>query len=612
MRLCQCTKKLRLRKKMPKLLLSISDPDAQVIELPDAVWVLSGFEKSDVQRLRERNEADGTLKPKLLVRPGDVSVVKVHLSSGQATLVEVYKPAVSCREVFYCRTSNGDILLSDHFRTILSLLRPIDRIVDPASIVDFFLFNSVPGTRTICSGINRVGQGDSLSIDLTTQQFHSSTVDRIETREIPGSEDDYLNRLDSALTDVIQPLRLEPRIANLFSGGIDSVLIHTYLGNAVPALHMKFDSLETDSPYEAGYARQAANLLDLDLEIRPIREVEYLDLLERTVDALGRPPLFLTMVFYNQALNSNYCSYVNGEAAGLLFGEGARLARAASYFASPLGILFLKQLSRWLPASTRPGGRLLLPRAVSLSKDPCAPLGFGRLSAMDTDLLLMDKVFGSQIVRDRLDARFEYVMQRIVPAAPITNPFLQHIEIAHWMNYLVSDHSSFWRQLAQAYSKSLFMPFTSERLISATLEIPIRDRYMKGLQGKYLLKELLRRRLPDYPVYQRKGYSHISFERYYQTGPLRNIWDQYQLPDFLNGNIRDLILNTANPLTWHAIAYAIWRDRVLKDSNLRAVPSRYSWEWPCWDQRSTHNEIARPESPGRFTARGLPADAQDR
>jgi asparagine synthase (glutamine-hydrolysing) len=570
---------------MPTLRLSISDPDVLVVERPEAAWFLSGFGKSDVQQVQVSNEVLSGTESELARRVGDATILKIHLSSGRATAIEVWKPAISSRDIFYCQTSDGDTLLSDHFRTVLSQLPPVDRRVAEDSIIDFFLFNTVPGTRTICSAINRLGQGETLSIDLASRQIRSSIFDQIESHEMDRSTASYLDSLDAALSDVVAPLKREEGIANLFSGGVDSVLIHTYLGNAVPGLHMKFESLEIDSPYETGYAQHAADLMGLDLRTHLIEEADYLDHLEQTTSALGRPPLFLAMIFYDRAFRQDYRTYVSGEAA-VQFGDGAHLARAASYFSSPLGIALLKTLTPRIPASARPAWRLLLPRAIELSEDPYSSLGYGARSALDTNIPLMERVFGSEMVRHRLDARLEYLLQRLVPAAPRTQRFFQHVEVEMWVEYLLSDHRNFCRQLAQSHSKSLAMPFASGRVTSAALEIPVISRYIKGLQAKYLLKQLLRRRLPDYPVSQRKAYSHVSFRRYYESGPLCKIWDRYQPPDFLDEVSRNLVLNKASPLTWHAIAYAVWRDRVLDDPDLAPAPSHCDREWTSGKQLS--------------------------
>ena len=87
---------------MPKLHLSISDPDVLVVECPEAIWVLSGLEEADAQRIRKQNPMVNGLEPDLAARAGDASIVKIHLSSGRATVVEAWKPAISYREVFYC------------------------------------------------------------------------------------------------------------------------------------------------------------------------------------------------------------------------------------------------------------------------------------------------------------------------------------------------------------------------------------------------------------------------------------------------------------------------------------------------------------------------------
>jgi hypothetical protein len=145
--------------------------------------------------------------------------------------------------------------------------------------------------------------------------------------------------------------------------------------------------------------------------------------------------------------------------------------------------------------------------------------------------------------------------------------------------HLSSGHTTLWRQLAQAYSKSLVTPFTSARLASDVLEMPVVDLYVKGSQGKHLLKRLLQERLPSYPAWPREAYLHVSFERHYQSGPLSDIWERHQPPDFLNPASQSHILGKASALIWHAIAYAVWRDPLLHNLNLPGAPRHYDRKW---------------------------------
>jgi hypothetical protein len=289
------------------------------------------------------------------------------------------------------------------------------------------------------------------------------------------------------------------------------------------------------------------------------------------------------------AFSNDYRKYISGWHADSLFGHSARFNQVASLFANPLALWCL-ELSA--PAIARKNvarrniwrERLdqLLPAARQLSADPVSMLGLGARAETYTNFDVAEMIFGKEAIYRRLEKRLEYVIERIEPTPGQGNRLERHLEINSWVDSLCRDFAQQLRHLGIASKKSVVFPYVSGNVIRSALRIPAGERYLRRFEGKYVLKSLLERRLPSYPKGQRKGATALApFPRYRTAGPLSQIWDSYEVPDFIQGDALNRILSSPLEMTYSAISYAIWRRRVLENRYLEPLPSEHSYEWPC-------------------------------
>ena len=503
-------------------------------------------------------------------------MLKVHLTEGKARQVEVWKGMTSAYEVFYALRRNSDVLISDNFRSILSRLPVSERQTSETALVDHFLFRRVGGTESYSQGIARPGHGERLTLDLAAGVANRIQFDRVSDVSVTESAAYHVERIDEALARVLEPIRDQDRVANFFSGGVDSTLIQSYLGGAVPPVDLVTQSPAFDQ--EADYASRAAALLGLEAVRIPVREADFMDQLEEAVDAIGMAPHFLQIVLLGSAFKSDFRKFIMGERADALFGMTGRVARIAAYFAFPLGVLFLKAVTAPIPASARVRWHLLAATAAKLSRAPEDPFGFGCQSTVWTEFGLMDRIFDPALVRERLKRRREYLIERVDLSAR-RGRYKRHLECAQWLEYLCEDTVMLFRHFANAYGKSVFVPFITGAVVATALEVPADHRYIKGMRNKYLLKDLLQKRVPKYPVDQRKGFTDLPFSRYYKEGPLSRVWERYEVPDFIEPGLAREVVQAGNWMTWNAICYAVLKKRVLDTSDLAPVPGSWLLEW---------------------------------
>jgi len=566
---------------MPRFQLSLASHDARIVKNASTLWVVFEVDADDAERLLETGGVDCGIESRICKTAPAATIIKISMrSENQPAAVEMWRSITSYHDVFYAIRRNGDVLISDQFRNVLAELPIEERHPSENNVIDFFIYNQVPGNESYCALIKRLGSGEKLSIDLATTEISSSIFDRIEGHADRRPIASYLQDIDHALETRINSFeRSGGRLVNLFSGGVDSTLIQSYLGRETPAVYLASESVVLDSPFEIDYAAQAARALGVDLVTIPVKEEDYLNQLETTVDATAIPPMFLALAHLAEAFKMKFDRFIIGAEAAAIFGTDNRVVPVALRLNSGFGVYLAEQASRIFHNSGRPGLRALGATARSLSLEPNSLFGFGAQTDVDTEYNLIDAIFGQHKAEERLSARLDYVMDRVTLSAPRGNEALQHIELGQCVDYLCGDHVSYLRQFAGGFGKSAITPYRSRAALESALNIPVSERYLRGLHGKYLLKKLLKQRVAGYPAFQRKGYSAISLERYRTDGPLATIWDQYSAPNFVNGMIGPQLLAKTGPITWNSIAHAMWEKRVRQNAGLKAVPGSRAYEW---------------------------------
>jgi hypothetical protein len=97
------------------------------------------------------------------------------------------------------------------------------------------------------------------------------------------------------------------------------------------------------------------------------------------------------------------------------------------------------------------------------------------------------------------------------------------------------------------------------------------------------LKGLLAQRVPGYPVKQRKKATALPWERFYRSGPLRDFWERYDVPDLFTGKQKDALVNTHTAATWNAMSHAVWIERIARNRHLVGHPTHLAASYSIGD-----------------------------
>jgi hypothetical protein len=127
--------------------------------------------------------------------------------------------------------------------------------------------------------------------------------------------------------------------------------------------------------------------------------------------------------------------------------------------------------------------------------------------------------------------------------------------------YEIESQSS---QLFLSCNKEQLYPFLDEDVIRLSFAFRPWVRYVKGLRTKHVLKRILERRVITPVTRQPKGGSmfHADFNRWMQSGSLRDMVRDIPLPGWLSrADFERLVENPGLPL-WHLLAIDIFRKQI--------------------------------------------------
>ncbi|SDY17577.1 Asparagine synthase [Evansella caseinilytica] len=547
---------------MKKIHLFISNPDTQIATIGQNVWMISGWNVLRMKRLLLKTArcSEVIIRRQLIEAGEDATIIHIRLANSCVETVWAFRSIFSQSEIYYASTANGELLICDSFRNMLSQIAVKDRAERSDSFADHLLF---PYTyETPFAGINRLGKGESLQFSKKTNRIDRKVADTFAPASGTLAVEEGIKLVDQELQAAVEEISAGKNVVNLLSGGADSTLIHTYLPQGTPACSAGIDSPEFR--FEIDYAKNAASLLGADQRLFMTKETEYLSNLEETVDALCFIPNTLQIplfyLLFKQTADVRFvCGTLAGELLGSKTAEQAVLA-AAKHERTDVERQVYEELMR--PPDDING--YALARFV-----------------VSTDLQLIKQVIGKEYAEQRLRKRWQHVMKRVNWSGK-ADPLTKHLEAGSIIAFLCDDTLSNWRQLAYANGQTIYSPFVSSRLVQAAFSVAPQLRYAYGTATKPLIKKLLKSRLPQYDVTLPKGGSGLPRTRYCRSGPLKNIFQQYGIPPILDKSSEWILLEPAWETSHFVTAvatYAIWKERVATNPDIRMLPGTRQWKW---------------------------------
>ena len=428
----------------------------------------------------------------------------------------------------YIHRRGEDLYFGSELKAILEHPE-IERRIDRTGLAFYLSLNYVPGPHTLVDGIRKLAPGHWL--DWRDGALTTGAYWRLEfaPRERPLAEAqeelDFL-RGESVREHLVSDVPL----GVWASGGIDSSTILHYAAQAAPARLKTFSvSFRGQSFDESPYFREVARAYQTDhheFDLNPERDLEdavgelayYCD--EPGADAGALPVWYLSKMCRSQVTVA-----LSGEGADELF--GGYYTYLADWLVRPLRRIpaflrrgALKALELWPVSDDKISFEYKLKRflAGSLLEPAAAHLFWnGTFSETDKEYLLAFDGYPplASLTRSlpeeagRLDplSRFLWTDQRY---------------------YLPDDILCKCDRMSMAHSLEVRPPFLDHRIVEFAASLPIHLK-VRGWKLKFLLKELMRDKLPPAILARRK--------------------EGFDIPahDWLRGGLRPLLLETLAP-----------------------------------------------------------------
>jgi len=537
-------------------------------------------------------ETLGYQSPKdLLNKKEDIpSIEIIHDTNKNPSHIKLYRPLVSSEDIYFT-INNGHVNISNFFKHVLLSLSRDQRSISKEAIVDHFLFRVVPGKNSYCENVNRVGNGEEVTIKLNDGTYERQQIKYIKTNQHEGRQEEYIERTNKALQKEINKLHQDDGTCLLFSGGVDSGVIANYMPNA-PLLSYQVTSDEFKP--DSRYAKEGAEIFKRDLQVSMTDENDYLSSLEATIDNIGTPPHHAqTVLMFNAIKDTSYSTYVVGQSADGLFGLiSPKMLKFKPFFRHLPVRLVARTLIPLVKGSKKKSLKNLIKEYNALSKPVNHEDGFALNFAAPCKKELLEKIFGSDLVKQRIKARYDY-LKTIGLEEKKGKSFIDHVETSHTIDIFAADTSTVWHQVAKSQGKEIYGPFATKGLMDTAYSIPASDRYYSGNTVKYILKNLLQNLLPAYPATRQKLGGVLPVQRYFQTSMFSEPMNKYEFPEFLDQEILKRGGKECKAFLWHAISFIVWENRVLKSEYLKDIEVKPDEHWSFSTKVHSQSSVVR-------------------
>ena len=414
------------------------------------------------------------------------------------------------KPLFTARLSDGSLAFASELKGLLAhpLLR---REIDPLAIEDYLAWGYVPDHRSILTGVEKLPAGHYRLIEAgrdpapPVQWWDVSFAERSK-----GSVADLGARLLHHLREgVTSRMAADVPLGAFLSGGVDSSSVVALMAENSPdpvtTCSIGFDVSGYD---ESAYARMVAELFHTQHHERLVSPDDFsaIDQLagifdEPFADASALPTL-------------RVCALAREHVTVALSGDGADEALAG--YRRQAFQLREDRVRALLPAGLRgplfgTAGRLypkadwaprpLRAKTTLQSLGGSSELGYARALAICAPEL-RDSLYTDEFQRQRGDYRAEDPLVALMRGAPARTGLdrAQYADLKFW---LPGDILTKVDRTSMAVSLEAREPLLDHRLIEFAATLPEGMR-IRGSQGKWLMKQVMRRHLPDKVLFRPK------------------------------------------------------------------------------------------------------------
>jgi len=421
---------------------------------------------------------------------------------GQRTLF-LARDRLGVKPLHYAALSDGSLAFASELKGLLAhpLLR---REIDPLAVEDYLAWGYVPDHRAILKGVSKLPAGHYLllrhgsPLPAPVRWWEPSFADR-RRESAADLEAELLHHLREA---VRSRMVADVPLGAFLSGGVDSssvvALMAEMSGSPVKTCSIGFAEAGLD---ESAYARQVANRFATDHHARAVSPDDF--------GAIGQLAAMFDEPFADASALPTWrvCQLARETVTVALSGDGADEALAGYRRQRfhrhedrlrqllPQGLrapLFGGLGAIWPKADWAP--RPLRAKTTLLALSEPADAAYARALAVTTPDQ-RDRLYTPEFQRLRRDYRAEQPLLETMAHAPARSALdrAQYADLTFW---LPGDILTKVDRTSMAVSLEAREPLLDHRLVEFAARLPEGLR-IRGTQGKWLMKQAMRRYLPE-------------------------------------------------------------------------------------------------------------------
>jgi asparagine synthase (glutamine-hydrolysing) len=494
-----------------------------------------------------------------LVLEGIEGSFTIALLDGSEGKVLLYRNLVGNGYTYYHETSRG-FLFSSNLAILVgqsgATVRPNEE-----DLPTFFVNRNIPGRNTLFAGFHRLLPGEQAEaqpgqVSLTQRR---TLGDLREARQIGH---DALDQLDEMMGRLCaEYAALDPRAANLLSGGVDSSFLQVHWDRARPESHGPSRSacVSVDHPRtrpDTDYALSAARALGANHAVIPADE-PYAAYLIDTLVATGEPPNHVQLAYFHRLAQGMTAQGVrtalSAEAADSLFGLAtANRIQNAALLRSLCPVPFLRRggavlagLFHW----EKLRGYFDLADHLNDMERLEHPVN---QAAVFADWPSVEACFGREAVATVAARRRTMLDDYHVP-----HTVLDRLHAAGYLGSAMNT-ASFTTTVFNHAGLSVFCPFLDSRMLRLVVNLSPRERF-RFRKPKELLKRSLGRHGHAHLAYRHKlGFGQPIFEWLAPGGQLRSRVEQIDSYEFLDPRTVVAAKDKPNWFLYSLLCYDLW------------------------------------------------------
>jgi asparagine synthase (glutamine-hydrolysing) len=403
----------------------------------------------------------------------------------------------------------------------------VRRELDEAALERYLALGYVPEPATLFRGVSKIPAGSAVRFGAGGQEvWRYWRPEEMQGRA--AASGDRVAALREALERAVrQQMRADVPVGLFLSGGLDSSLLAAIAASQSPHPLQTFTACFRDKSYDEGdWAAQSAARIGADhhpVVIDDERLVEAFEAVTGLAEPISDPAALPTYLVAKEA-RRHVTVALSGEGADELFGGyptylGHRLAQATRGLRAPLSILH----------------RLLRARPESRDKVPIGYLVARFLEHAEADEISRHQLwFGAGLGTGTLAASTGSggaSPQRALPRSAFPPEMVAALPPG-LAKFMLLDYQTYLREgLLPKIDRTTMLnslearaPFLDRGVSQFAWGLPLRDR-VRGLRGKWILKEAALQWLPRSVVYRRKRGLSVPVARLID-GPLRGEVDR--------------------------------------------------------------------------------------